>query len=487
MKTKNTFILLTNKINRNLKYIYLFLVSPIILFQIFFTPPFQTPDSPNNFNRAYQVSNFRLIGSLRKNLSGGYINSNMISLESIFNNLPFHYNNKVTEDQLVKAYSYKWHQNNKPEMYTFASFPNTSVYPPFAYLPQALAIKLGRLENFSILTTYRLSLLSVSLLAVIITYVALSLGSQLSIAIFVTATLPMVTCLYAAIEADALLISAGLLLAAIIAKGIYSSFYHRHITIILFILVTFLAIQKPPYIGLELLFFIPSFSVSASVSYNLLKRLFLASISSIIVISWIVYAKLLAWTNIDPNHKSLISHIYFVLHNPYALISMFARTLESQSGSYYSQMVGVLGWLDTPLPKWYYTTALIALAVTAIMTSLKVKFTDWLFISLSISTSIVMVFVALYADWSPVHTKIIDGVQGRYFLPILPLTFMITAPIIFYFINTAKIVTGYMHIKLIKYEQQTKFIAMTLLYFLFPIVSYVVTVGALIYRYYLAK
>jgi len=483
MKIAETVKVFNNTINKNLKYIYLFLVLPLILFQVFFTPPFQTPDSPNNFNRAYQISNFKLIGSRMKNLSGGYINSNMISVESIFNNIPFHYNNKVTEDQLVKAHSYKWHQSNKSQTYTFASFPNTSVYPPFAYLPQALAIKIGRLANLSILDTYRLSLLSVSLLAVIFTYLALSLGSRLSTAIFVTATLPMVTCLYAAVEADALLISAGFLLAAIIAKAIESNSYRRRSTIILFILITFLAIQKPSYIGLEFLFFIPGFSVSNS--YSLLKRFFLASISSMIVISWIVYAKLVAWININPNHTSLISHIYFVLHNPYALITIFTRTLHSGYVNYYHQMVGVLGWLDTPLPNWYYIIVLAAFALTVIMTSTKLRFTDWLFISLSISTTILMVFIALYADWSPVYAQVIEGVQGRYFLPILPLSFMIVAPITFYFVNATKIATGKINIIISKYMPQVKLLVMLLLYFLFPLITYVVTVDALISRYYL--
>ena len=94
------FISITNK---NIKFIYLFLVVPIIMFQVFFTPPFQTPDSPNNFDRAYQVSNGLLIGRKLNSVSGGYLNNNIISTESVFGYIPFHYNHKITSNVLSKA------------------------------------------------------------------------------------------------------------------------------------------------------------------------------------------------------------------------------------------------------------------------------------------------------------------------------------------------------------------------------------------------
>jgi uncharacterized membrane protein len=480
------FISITNK---NIKFIYLFLVVPIIMFQVFFTPPFQTPDSPNNFDRAYQVSNGLLIGRKLNSVSGGYLNNNIISTESVFGYIPFHYNHKITSNVLSKADLYRWNNNGKRQ-YTFSSFPNTSVYPPFAYLPQACAIGIGRLLDLSILHTYRLALLFVSLCAIFITYKALSLNSRITPAIFAAASLPMVTCLYAAMEADALLISIGFLLAAFMASKISDNEYHSSNIIYVSLMILFLALQKPPYIGLILLLFAPGLIVSNS--YGFMKRLGFSIAITAIVAEWIVYAKSTAWINIDPSHKSLLLHLVYIITHPVTFITIFLRTIDSQSLIYYHQLVGVLGWLDAPLPGKYYLIAAAAFFVAAALSSAKLKLTDWMFLLLSVSSSAIMVFIALYADWSPVKSTIIQGVQGRYFLPLLPLSFMLLYPAIhsFYYINKRNGFLGLASIKSPIYSAIFASVRVALysfLYFLFPLITFVYTAGVIIDRYYLIQ
>ena len=41
-----------------------------------------------------------------------------------------------------------------------------------------------------------------------------------------------------------------------------------------------------------------------------------------------------------------------------------------------------------------------------------------------VAVSIALVCMALLLDWTPITTYTINGVQGRYFLPVLPLLFI---------------------------------------------------------------
>jgi uncharacterized membrane protein len=476
-------------INGNVKYIYLFLVVPIIMFQVFFTPPFQTPDSPNNFDRAYQVSRGLVIGRKLNGVSGGSLNSNIISTESLFSYIPFHYNHKLTSNVLSKAELYRWRTNDKTH-HEFSSFPNTSVYPPFAYLPQAFAIDIGRLLNLTILNTYRLALLFVSICAIFITYKALSLNSRITPAIFATASLPMVTCLYAAMEADALLISIGFFFAAFMAGRLDDDAPRKHDIIYASLMILFLALQKPPYIGLTLLLFSPGLVVANS--YGFLKRFALAISIVTAVLVWIIYAKITAWVNIDPSHKSLASHLIYIITHPLAFSSMFVNTIASQYSTYYHQMIGVLGWLDAPFPSTYYMLAGAALIVASLLSLAPIKLTDWFILLISILSSVGMVFVALYADWSNVKSTIIQGVQGRYFLPLLPLSFMLLYPNVSSSCLIKKL-NSILSFASSKSSMRAFIISPFLiaeysfLYLLFPLITFIYSAGVIIDRYYLYR
>lgn len=297
MITKNIISTFISQTINHIGVIYVLMIAPTIMFQVFFTPPFQTPDSFNNFYRSYQISTGQLIGNKKGNLSGGLVNKNMVSMASIFNNIPFHYNHKINSIMISKAKEYRWDVNASSKQ-VFASFPNTSVYPPFAYIPQSIGIEIGRVFNLTILKTYRLSLLLVSMCAIFITFTAIQMKSPITPVIFVIASLSMTTCLYAAMEADALLISTGLLLVSLILSRTSHQSNSRFDLIYATIMITFLAMQKPPYIALTLLIFIPSLDIKNK--YSIIKRFYFSAIPLIATSLWIVYAKIHVWVNIDP-------------------------------------------------------------------------------------------------------------------------------------------------------------------------------------------
>ena len=463
--------------------IYLFTALPVVLFQVFFTPPFQTPDAPNNFFRVYQISNGTLIGSRRGNSSGGQVNDAMIKTAQLFNYIPFHYDHKISASVMTRAAKYAWRTGGGRGHYVFASFPNTSVYPPLAYVPQVIGTLIGRSMNLSILATYRLDLLLVSLCALTLTFLALRVDSTLTPVIYVCATLPMVTCLYAAMEPDALLISVGLLLAALLEKHAHNETGRaKWWPLYLAVFIMFLAIQKPPYIALLALLFLPSLVVSAS--YALMRRVLFAIIPLGMTCAWVIYAKMTAWVTINPAGSALGSHFSFVATHPVAFLHIVWNSINGGAKGYIMQLIGVLGWLDARFSPGYYVLALTALAMAALLYILSahpMRKADWCLLFIAISGSALMIFFSLYSTWSPVRPESIAGVQGRYFLPILPLSFMLLYPL--------KRNARSMAVKMsAKYAIATKYAQSGIyvfLYLLFPLISTVATVSLIMHRYYL--
>lgn len=162
----------------------------------------------------------------------------------------------------------------------------------------------------------------------------------------------------------------------------------------------------------------------------------------------------------------------------------------TQGSGYLHQLIGVLGWLDAPLPHSYVNISIVALTIAFILSISTINIIDWFLISVSASISCLLVFVALYADWSPVHSAIIVGVQGRYFTPILPFMLIIAYPFYSFFVY---ILRGYKKViaspkktsYIIKVYYSLKALSYFYIFYIFPFLTFIFSVNTIITRYYL--
>jgi len=113
------------------------------------------------------------------------------------------------------------------------------------------------------------------------------------------------------------------------------------------------------------------------------------------------------------------AQLTFLVDHPNAVAEVAVETLR-QGGRYYAKgFVGNLGWLDTPLPQAYYLAAYAVLALAlAAAARLGGARGPRLWALAAILLAAGAVFGAMYLVWSPVGGPMVDGVQGRYFLPI---------------------------------------------------------------------
>jgi uncharacterized membrane protein len=114
----------------------------------------------------------------------------------------------------------------------------------------------------------------------------------------------------------------------------------------------------------------------------------------------------------------------FVRDHPLQFVVVCGRTVCLEAGAWRQQMVGVFGWLDTPLRITLIDAYLVLLVVCSLATDgapLVLAWRDKAVILTCILATAGLSFLALYLWWTPVGRETVWGIQGRYFLPILPL------------------------------------------------------------------
>ena len=116
--------------------------------------------------------------------------------------------------------------------------------------------------------------------------------------------------------------------------------------------------------------------------------------------------------------------ISFLLNHPRYIPRIIFGTLFVYGPYYLLTFVGhLLGWLELEISSIYIKIELIILALFTVFSDTKKITSNKRTISIIASLiSIVFIFAGLLLSWTPINTVLVQGVQGRYFIPVaLPL------------------------------------------------------------------
>ena len=146
------------------------------------------------------------------------------------------------------------------------------------------------------------------------------------------------------------------------------------------------------------------------------------AVIGVTAIWWLVGARGLMLTRIpgtDVHEQAarLIAH-------PQAFLTILSTDMHHRALAYYIGLVGWIGWATATLPPWTYATAILGMLLAICIRhpgepTIARHTGVWQFAL--VAGSVVLVELALYLTWSPVGSPSIEGVQGRYFLPLLGL------------------------------------------------------------------
>jgi uncharacterized membrane protein len=368
---------------------------------VFVTPPMRVPDEHLHFFRSAAIANGHLIPN-----GGGKPDASPIpqGLKTVV---------------WVMSWVDKDGKFNRPQFNTAIRIPLEPVkepvvefpawYTPLPYLPQSFALVVARIANVRPLIAFYAG--RVFNLAVAITLIALAMRvapSHRNI-IAATALLPMAMFEFASWSADALTLALAILFTALAVEG--------GGTAALIAVAFLLGLCKPAYFLLALL-------VLVIPGRPLRSRLGIVVSMVIATVIAFAYGHMAAYQQrgglpIDP-----ASQLACVLHDPMRFLRLAVADVAVHGRYYIDGLVGRFGLNEFSLPMTVVVIEILTLLAAA-LTSKRTLTPLGRIVAIGIVIATVAgVVLSQYMIWSIVCGDAIEGVQGRYFLPILPLALL---------------------------------------------------------------
>ena len=337
----------------------------ILVAMCFLTPPFQSPDEHRHFFRAYQLSEgvllpYRLQPNMKEGTTvqalhaaiGGTLPRavDALLLATHADRLRFNPDERLRVADLVSALAIKVNANDR----VFLRFAHETPYPPYSFAPQAAGILLARAFTDRILIQFYAGRLVNAMFALTLVWLALLLVPDVWPICLAFCCLPLVSFQMGSSSPDAILLGASILFAAsLFVRGVRWTQWAQGASLSLLTI-------KPFYAPVALLVLLNSDSkITARMGLVLLSllpgALWLALVSGLIVP---------VRTDVDFDASRQLAG---VLHDPINYLRLAADDLVVNGTWYAESMIGVLGWLDRPLPTphliFAYTLALISPAL----------------------------------------------------------------------------------------------------------------------------
>jgi uncharacterized membrane protein len=387
-------------------------------------PPFQSQDEVPHFQRAYQISEGTFIANEKDpdGLGGGYLPASLGKIISPFTKMFFRPNVKASVDDIRAALRIPL----DPRIRIFYAFANTAHYAPVCYSASAFGIAAGRALGFT-----PLALLYFGREANLIGWIALgffALRASPAIArpLMVLLLMPMPLYLAASVSADPTTIGLAALFTAIICKCVRRSIPIDAKTWISLATVSILlSLSKYAYLPmLGLILLIPSRRFRGRGRF-VTQFALLAALNLITLSIWVHAAAAGLNTRVKPpGDASPPLQLQWLQQNTGQIPRLIVNTFRIDGWLFVQSYVGVIGSFDRPLPSAViisYLILLLAACWTADPEPALPTVSRAAIVILPIVAISCLIIATLdYLYWSPPGLFFIDGLNGRYLIPLTP-------------------------------------------------------------------
>ena len=370
------------------EFIFLIIAFVFGVIMMLITPPFQVPDENAHLMRACEVA------------------------DGIF------YNKTPAQNVECDKYIQKnIHFNRRVEMH------QATGYSPVMYMVSALGLNTGK--NFSGTTMFYLGRFFNLLMWILLITFAIRITPVFKYQFLFVALLPMSLYEGMSYSADSFNNGFTFLFFAYIFKLIFEEKQVTKKDIFLLSLMTFIsALTKGTIYPVILFFFLP------------IKKHKVLFASLMLLVS---FSLMSFWASINMTYVRADLDIelnkYILLHNPQHFLKAFLYSIQNTE-YYLKGCIGILGWLNIRFRYIFYLmTGFVFLSMFLFLKEEKV--TNKLRITSIIVFAAFVIFLHIYyfLIWTFPADYIISGIQGRYFIPILPYMFLILAQNKNYFQN----------------------------------------------------
>lgn len=382
----------------------------------FVTPPFQVPDEVGHFWRATSIAYGDVFPRIER--TGG-----VSRVPQGFSTIVFVLwrNTAGARDVEITSSQFRTARIVPLEAEHIATVTFPAGYTPVPYLPQILAVFSTRPFPTPPIITFYLGRLFNAIVYVALIAIAIRVAPSLNWLFAAAGLLPMALFLAASWSPDALTIATAFLFTALLLRGARTS---RDV-IVLAICGAALGLCKPAYFLIVLLAFAVPFASRAG------RAIVLAATLAGTALSMWNASRAFAQPIRPDVQLSPSAQIACVRHDPTRFAVAFRNEIERQGFDYVQQMVGRLGLLDVLLPRVIIWAEMALLLLCALSASPPGGVTVRAVALIISALTIAGIALSSYIGWTPPCASAIDGLQGRYLLPIVPLAFaIVSAPLV---------------------------------------------------------
>lgn len=406
------YFLLMRLVNKKLKIESYFLLFSIFfgVFYIFGFPPSQLPDDQADYLRTLEISNFDFVTPRNDDKVGRYLNS---SIHKVYSSQNY---GDVIKNRGLKL-------NNSIVFYDYS---NKALYSFVCYIPQVIGFSVSKMFNVSIFTQSIFGKVFNYIFYVILVYFSIKYIPIKKDFIFFISLIPLSLQEGTSLAPDAMMISTviGLVSFIVYQRVDEKSLMTIKNKVLIGLLAFLISLCKIVYLPLIfLIFLIPSNKFKSKKDKNLY---------CVIVCILSVFLNLL-WLSISSKYldefRSVINpalQLKYIIHHPLSYFFILFRTINSNFILYLQDLgCGFLGnYVVKASPIMIF---IVCISMFKLMCKSKTKeksiicFSEKIFVTILVIITVLLIFTSLYIQWTSYKVLLIDGIQGRYFIPLIPI------------------------------------------------------------------
>jgi uncharacterized membrane protein len=403
-----------------------FLFGTVILLA---TPPLRGPDETAHFLRAYGVAQGDIVPS-HQDATG---RKGIFLPPRLYDGFDFFESVRIKEKEPAFAYgpvfqsyfSRQWPPAVPNRASTFVPYAGSEGYSPVAYLPQAAAALIARVLDLDFLPTlYLMRFAGLAALTALIAY-AIAMVPNLSWAFLSIAMLPAAIYGRSVISADGSALAGAMVVVSLWIRTATSARLYAANRQSFW--MAFCALTKPPNLAFVLLLPLPGMRMPR---WQLVASTMVPAFGLAIIWTLSSGADTASWRMVEITGQDLKAFdprakLAFLSNHPMHFIAAVISAVRAADfGVLWQQVIGVFGLFDTVLRSWVYPTLTVLLFSTFLARMPVDLAARWriVFVSnFSILAYFAAVYLIAYLVFTPAGEDSVWGIQGRYFVPVLPL------------------------------------------------------------------
>lgn len=399
--------------------VYLFTVLALGFFYCCVIIPFGVPDESMHASSVYRIAN---------DIMGVEETGNGDTIYKRYDDAALQLNNDCNLKQYYLVYKNMFKTVEKSELFE-TGYRDTNA-SPILYAPSILGVVLGRILRLGTVPMYMLARLLTLIAFALLTYWAMIILPFGKVTLFIIGILPMTLQQAASLSYDAMINAITILFTAVSISMIFGKEERIRIRTLALtaILGLFMIFAKGgAYLPMVLLLLlIPASKLGGSKKKWLIFGGFIAILAAAFLFNSIV---MLAEDSSGAAGAVENYSLSYILRHPGSIFNIGVGTLLLNSGYYISTMIGQrLGFLNIISDDIVVFGFLFLMMISI----LKCEGEQFIFSAkqklitfVSILGCVGLVALSMWVFLTPVNSGVIQGIQGRYFIPVLWLALML--------------------------------------------------------------